>query len=94
VALAAWGVAGLRLPSWPAWVVVGIFAVVSVAGTHDFLVFQESTWNLAAATNRAGVDIHVVQRLLGHTHIASTVGYTHLAIDDLRDAVANIWGAA
>ena len=36
---------------------------------------------------RAGVDIHVVQRLLGHAQISSTVGYTHLAIDDLRAAV-------
>ena len=32
--------------------------MVSVAGTHDFLVFQRSTWDLAAATNRAGVDVH------------------------------------
>lgn len=53
-------------------------------------------WRHTFATElvRAGVDIHVVQRLLGHTHIASTVCYTHLAIDDLRDAVANLWGAA
>ena len=29
------------------------------------------------------VDIHVVQRLLGHTAIASTVGSTHLAVEDL-----------
>jgi site-specific recombinase XerD len=43
---------------------------------------------------RAGVDIHVVQRLLGHAHISSTVGYTHLAIDDLRAAVTAVWGAA
>jgi len=31
-------------------------AAVSVAGTHDFLVFQRSVRDLAAATNRAGVD--------------------------------------
>ncbi len=53
-------------------------------------------WRHTFATElvRAGVDIHVVQRLLGHTHIASTVGYTHLAIDDLRQAVTAVWGAA
>jgi integrase/recombinase XerD len=51
-------------------------------------------WRHTYATElvRNGVDIHVVQRLLGHTHIASTVGYTHLALDDLRDAVGHLWG--
>ena len=50
-------------------------------------------WRHTYATElvRAGVDIHVVQRLLGHTHIASTVGYTHLVLDDLRAAVADVW---
>lgn len=53
-------------------------------------------WRHTYATElvRAGVDIHVVQRLLGHRHIASTVGYTHLALDDLRDAVRILWSAA
>lgn len=38
-------------------------------------------WRHSFATElvRDGVDIHVVQRLLGHSSIASTVGYTHLA---------------
>lgn len=50
-------------------------------------------WRHTYATElvRAGVDIHVVQRLLGHRSIASTVGYTHLVLDDLRDAVAEVW---
>lgn len=53
-------------------------------------------WRHTYATElvRAGVDIHVVQRLLGHASIASTVGYTHLVLDDLRGAVAGLWGAA
>ena len=53
-------------------------------------------WRHTYATElvRAGVDIHVVQRLLGHASIASTVGYTHLVLDDLRGAVAGVWGAA
>jgi hypothetical protein len=45
-------------PAWPAWAVTAVLGVLSVAGTHDFLVFQRSTWDLAAATNRAGVDVH------------------------------------
>lgn len=51
-------------------------------------------WRHTYATElvRAGVDIHVVQRLLGHASIASTVGYTHLVLDDLRGAVAGVWG--
>ena len=51
-------------------------------------------WRHTYATElvRAGVDIHVVQRLLGHRSIRSTVGYTHLVLDDLRDTVAAVWG--
>lgn len=50
-------------------------------------------WRHTFATElvRAGVDIHVVQRLLGHRSIASTVGYTHLVLDDLQSAVAQVW---
>lgn len=50
-------------------------------------------WRHTFATElvRAGVDIHVVQRLLGHRSISSTVGYTHLAVDDLKQAINNMW---
>lgn len=50
-------------------------------------------WRHTYATElvRSGVDIHVVQRLLGHRSIASTVGYTHLVMDDLRSAVGELW---
>ena len=59
-----------------------------VAGRH-----HPHKWRHTYATElvRAGVDIHVVQRLLGHASIASTVGYTHLVLDDLRRAVAEVW---
>jgi len=40
---------------------------------------------------RAGVDIHLVQRLPGHRTITSTVGYTNLVADDLKDAVDDLW---
>ncbi len=39
----------------------------------------------------AGIDIHLVQRLLGHRSVISTVGYTHLAIDDLKGAIGTVW---
>lgn len=50
-------------------------------------------WRHTFATElvRAGIDIHTVQRLLGHRSISSTVGYTHLAVDDLQAAVADLW---
>ena len=59
-----------------------------VAGRH-----HPHKWRHTYATElvRAGVDIHVVQRLLGHSSIASTVGYTHLVLDDLRSAVCDVW---
>ena len=59
-----------------------------VAGRH-----HPHKWRHTYATElvRSGVDIHVVQRLLGHASIASTVGYTHLVLDDLRGAVAEVW---
>jgi site-specific recombinase XerD len=46
-------------------------------------------WRHTYATElvRRGVDIHVVQRLLGHASISSTLGYVHLALDDLRATV-------
>ena len=58
LALAVWAVAGLRLPTWPAWAATAVIGLVAVAGTHDFLVFQAATYDLAEATARAGVDIH------------------------------------
>jgi site-specific recombinase XerD len=46
-------------------------------------------WRHSYATSllRRGVDIHVVQRLLGHSNIATTVRYLHLSDADLSDAV-------
>lgn len=50
-------------------------------------------WRHTFATElvRAGVDIHIVQRLLGHRSVTSTVGYTHLAVDDLRRVMHGLW---
>jgi site-specific recombinase XerD len=45
-----------------------------------------------AATNwvRAGVDLDVVQRLLGHASMASTSAYLHARDEDKRRAVAAV----
>lgn len=55
-----------------------------VAGRH-----YPHRWRHSLATEliRAGVGVAQVQRQLGHTNIASTMHYTHLHVDDLRDSL-------
>jgi hypothetical protein len=55
IALALWGLNGARLRLSAGWVVVAALGVLSVAGTHDMLVMQGATWNLARTTNALGV---------------------------------------
>ena len=59
-----------------------------VAGRH-----HPHKWRHTFATElvRTGIDIHVVQRLLGHASIASTVGYTHLSLEDLHHTLTGVW---
>jgi integrase/recombinase XerD len=52
-------------------------------------------WRHTYATSllRRGVDIHTVQRLMGHSNIATTTRYLHLVDDDLLDAVDRAYPA-
>jgi hypothetical protein len=51
-ALPEWRGAG-RL--WPAWALTAALALVAVAGTRDYLVFQDRVQSLASELDRAGV---------------------------------------
>lgn len=55
ICLGLWAVRDLWLPTVLAWLAIAAYAVFSVAGTRDFLVFQEATWNMARQTIAAGV---------------------------------------
>lgn len=72
-----------------------IYREVELAGHHAGVPGRHfpHRWRHTFATElvRAGVDIHVVQRILGHRSISSTIGYTHLATDDLRQATEGLW---
>jgi integrase/recombinase XerD len=61
-----------------------------VAGRHF-----AHRWRHSYATSllRRGVDIHVVQRLLGHSNIATTIRYLHLSDADLTEAVERAFPA-
>jgi site-specific recombinase XerD len=61
-----------------------------VAGRHF-----PHRWRHSYATSllRRGVDIHVVQRLLGHSNIATTIRYLHLSDADLTEAVERAFPA-
>ncbi len=55
-----------------------------VAGRHHL-----HRWRPAYATSLVlrGEDIHVVQRLMGHSNIATTTRYLHLSDADLLEAI-------
>ena len=40
------------------------------------------------AGSKNGIDLYTVQRLLGHKTIAMTMRYSHLAVDNFKDAVS------
>lgn len=57
ICLGFWALRDIRLNLPVAWLTVALFAAFSVAGTRDFLVFQEATWAMARDTYAAGVPL-------------------------------------
>jgi 4-amino-4-deoxy-L-arabinose transferase-like glycosyltransferase len=55
--LGFWALRGLRPSFGAAWVIVAISALISIAGTRDFLEFQNATWQVARAAIEGGVPI-------------------------------------
>ncbi len=70
---------------------MSVSVLVRAAGTGTGVAGRHfpHRWRHSYATSllRRGVDIHVVQRLLGHSNIATTTRYLHLSDADLTDAV-------
>jgi len=55
--LGFWALRGLRPSFGAAWVIVAMSALISIAGTRDFLEFQNATWQVARAAIEGGVPI-------------------------------------
>lgn len=57
IALALWGLRGVRLAMPLGWVVAGVLAFFAVAGTRDYLVFMREVWAMGDRALAAGVPI-------------------------------------
>ena len=55
IALLLWAVRDLSLFQPAAWAGVALFAVVSTAGTRDYLVFMDAVWDMARYANTQGI---------------------------------------
>ena len=55
IALTLWALRDVRIVQPIAWLTIAVFAVYSVAGARDYLVFMDSVWSLARVANTAGV---------------------------------------
>jgi 4-amino-4-deoxy-L-arabinose transferase-like glycosyltransferase len=55
IALVLWASRDLRMIQPVAWAAIAVFAVVSTAGTRDYLVYMDAVWSMAARANEAGV---------------------------------------
>jgi site-specific recombinase XerD len=68
-----------------------LYGLVQEAGTSAGVTGRHfpHRWRHTYATSliRRGVDLHVVQRLLGHSNIATTTRYLHLSDADLIEAI-------
>jgi integrase len=64
----------------------GWHKAIEASGVKEFR-FQDLRHTFASRLVQAGVPIKVVQELLGHANVATTMRYAHLAPADLRRAV-------
>lgn len=55
IVLTLWALRDVRLVTPFAWIVIAAYAALAVAGTRDFLVFQDATWALARQANAMGI---------------------------------------
>lgn len=55
IALALWSLRDVGMLQPLAWLGVAVFAVVSTAGTRDYLVYMDSVWSMARYANQEGV---------------------------------------
>lgn len=55
IALVLWAVRDLRIIQPLAWAAIAVFAVVSTAGTRDYLVYMDAVWSMAEYANDNGV---------------------------------------
>ncbi|WP_217708929.1 tyrosine-type recombinase/integrase [Nonomuraea rhodomycinica] len=69
-----------RTEDWKAWK-----AILKQAGVRDVRV-QDARHTAATLPIEQGVNIRVVQRVLGHTTVATTERYTHVSTPPMRDA--------
>jgi integrase len=66
-------------------------SLVKIAGLKNFRL-HDCRHHFASKLVQAGVDLYTVKELLGHSEIAMTEKYSHLAPDNLRLAVEKIAG--
>jgi 4-amino-4-deoxy-L-arabinose transferase-like glycosyltransferase len=55
IALTLWALNRVRIAMWAAWAVIGAMAAFAVAGTHDYLSYQQTAWAVARRAHAEGV---------------------------------------
>jgi integrase/recombinase XerD len=69
------------------WVELMIKKYLRLAGVKKDLTPHSLRHTFAARLRQSGSDIEIVQRTLRHKHIQSTMRYSHIKDDDLKNAV-------
>jgi site-specific recombinase XerD len=64
---------------------------MKLAGLRNFRL-HDCRHHFASKLVQAGLDLYTVKELLGHSEIAMTERYSHLALDNLRVAVEKVVG--